>query len=748
MESFLTSTKTLKTCLLIRSVKNELLLVIDRLKVNGTIKNRLFEAIENAAQLGGDKLVIVKGDQDVLFNLSFAVESTGESYPEVTPKTFAFNNEEGMCLDCLGLGYQYGANLMQNQDIVGHSIISLLRSLWGYNFTEEAMDTLMIFLDAEKIDPFSPMYMLNTKQLNLIMNGSPEGKVYATKKGLQFRWAGINQTLAKAGRNASTEIRETVIPLLDEYECPTCQGARLNALARHVTIDNTPIHELCHMPIDQALDFINKVKTSKEDKKLLGEVIDQITKRMRFLLEVGLNYLSLDRKAPTLSGGEAQRIRLAKQLGSSLTGVLYVLDEPTIGLHPRDTHRLNTALQQLKELGNTILMVEHDPQTIRTADYILDFGPHAGEHGGHITARGTLKQILKDKESLTGAYLSGRKTLPVPEKRRKGSKKYLTVKNATKHNLKNIAVKFPIGVFNTLTGVSGSGKSTLMNDVLLPALKKGILHENTIDYQGAKISGIENFDRIISIDQNPVGQTVRSNVGTYVDVLTRMREFFAALPAAKMKGLQPKHFSFNHRAGMCTSCWGLGYKKVEMHFLPSVNVVCEDCKGSRLNPVSLEVKYAGKNLGEYFDTTVDEARIAFENHPRIVRILDTLISVGLGYLKLGQEVQTLSGGESQRIKLSRELAKRSTGKTLYLLDEPTTGLHFEDIKKLLAVLQKLVDKGNTLIVIEHNIDVIKNSDYIIDLGPDSGDAGGEIICTGTPEDIAKCKQSWTGKYLI
>jgi len=480
----------------------------------------------------------------------------------------------------------------------------------------------------------------------------------------------------------------------------------------------------------------------------MEEVQTQLLNRLKFLYEVGLGYISLDRKAPTLSGGEAQRIRLARQLGSGLTGVLYVLDEPTIGLHPRDNDRLNKALKQLKDLGNTILMVEHDPLTVSTADYILDFGPHGGDLGGHITAQGTYKQILRNKKSLTGAYLSNKETLPTPDKRRPVGKEKLSIKNATAHNLKNIDVSIPVGTLTCLTGVSGSGKSTLMQQVLQPAIERGIFSATKVHLEGkGTVSGIDHFDKMLVIDQNPIGHTVRSNVCTYVDVLTRMREFFSSLPLARSKGLQPRHFSYNHRKGMCSHCWGLGYKRVEMFFLPTVKVICEECQGLRLNPLSLEVKYKEKSLGEYLQATVDEARQVFANHPRIRRILDTLISVGLGYLKLGQEMATLSGGEAQRIKLSRELAKRSTGKTLYLLDEPTTGLHSDDIKKLLKVLHQLVDKGNTMVVIEHNMDFIKNADFLIDLGPDAGEKGGKLVCSGTPEEVAKHPTSWTGKYL-
>jgi excinuclease ABC subunit A len=589
--------------------------------------------------------------------------------------------------------------------------------------------------------------MLPTQHLQLIMNGSPSDKWYVTKDGISFQWIGINAVMAKAGKAANSEIKEAITPLLDEQQCPSCLGGRLNPLARHVTIDDVSIDNLCRKPIGEALSFIDNITIPSSEGKMLNEVKEQLQSRLKFMCEVGLHYLALERRAPTLSGGEAQRIRLARQLGSGLTGVLYVLDEPTIGLHPRDSNRLNKALEQLKDLGNTLLMVEHDPQTVQTADYMLDFGPGSGKHGGHIVASGTLKQIMRNPKSLTGQYLSGKIAIPIPQKRRVGNRGSIHIQQATANNLKNIDVDIPIGVLTVLTGVSGSGKSTLLDTVLLPAVKQGLLKSDTINLDVGTVSGISHIDKLISINQNPIGHTVRSDVGTYVEVLNRMRDFFASLPSARTKGLQPKHFSYNHRKGMCSNCWGLGYKKIEMHFLPAVKVVCEECQGLRLNPVSLEVFYGNKNFGQWLDTTVDDARIAFANHPRITRILDTLIAVGLGYLKLGQEIATLSGGEAQRIKLSRELAKRSTSKTLYLLDEPTTGLHSDDISKLLKVLHKLVDKGNTMVIIEHNLDIIKNADHVIDLGPDAGNQGGEIICLGTPEVVAEHCESWTAKYL-
>ncbi|MEI8365174.1 MAG: excinuclease ABC subunit UvrA [Parachlamydiaceae bacterium] len=730
-----------------RKRKNDLCLVIDRLKVNPGGRHRIFEAVENAARIGEGQLVVAREEEDVLFNLAFAVVSTGKSYPEITPHTFAFNHAQGMCQDCLGLGYQYGANLTHNAEIIHQSAISLVRFLWREKYTTAAIHLFEAFAATEKIDLHIPLSELPAGKLQILMNGSPPEKWYTTKNGYKFRWVGINHVLAKIGKSGKAEIREPVIPLLDELECSSCQGTRLNPLARNVTINKLSISDLCHLPIGHAQTFIEKLTLSKQESQLLDEVKKQLESKLAFLCEVGLHYIALERRAPTLSGGETQRIRLARQLGSGLTGVLYVLDEPTIGLHPRDSDRLNAALKRLKELGNTLIMVEHDPLTIEKADFILDFGPRAGEHGGHITAQGTPAQIKQNPNSLTGLYLSGKLSIPIPKVRRQAKQGKIAISKASVHNLKNISVSIPIGLITCLTGVSGSGKSTVLQDVLLPAAAQGVNVRDVVTYKGCKVSGLSLIDKVLSIDQNPIGQTARSDVGTYVDLLGRMREFFSSLPLARTKGLQGKHFSYNHRRGMCTACWGMGYRKVEMHFLPPIRVLCEDCQGLRLNPVSLEVLYKGNNFGQYLQMTVDEVRAIFADHPRVTRPLDTLISVGLGYLKLGQEMATLSGGEAQRIKISRELAKRSTGKTLYLLDEPTTGLHTDDIKKLLGVLQRLVDKGNTMVIIEHNLDVIKNADYVIELGPEAGEAGGTIVCTGTPEEVAQHKTSWTAMYL-
>lgn len=728
-----------------RKRKNEILLVIDRLIINATMKNRLLESISNAASIGNKHIVIDRTGKDLWFNLAFAEESTGKSYAEITPHTFSFNTPEGMCPECEGLGYQYGANFVHQVELMQYSTSQLMDILWQDFPHKKADQILLSFLKTKKIEPKTPLFKLKSDQLDFIMNGD---EAPIDLFGIRLRWRGINHVLSKLARSSNSEIKKIAITLLETTECMMCQGTRINALARHVTINQLAIHQLCALPIDQALGFIEALSLNKENSKILEEVQKQLISRLHFLCDVGLHYLSLNRGAPTLSGGEAQRIRLAKQLGSGLTGVLYVLDEPTIGLHPRDNELLNQALAKLKDLGNTLLMVEHDPLTIAKADYILDFGPHSGTHGGHITARGTYEEIKRNPQSLTGSYLSGKLNIPTPPKRKAAKNGKLVIKNAHLNNLKNIQIEIPIGLITCLTGVSGSGKSTLMNDLVLPSVEKGLRQgKDTFTTLHGTVKGINSFDKLLSIDQNPVGHTVRSDVGTYVDVLSRMREFFASLPSARTKGLMPKHFSYNHKHGMCSGCMGLGYKRVEMVFLPPVKVTCTECQGLRLNPISLQVTYSGKSFGQYLDYTIDETRIAFQNFPRMVRILDTLISVGLGYLKLGQEVVTLSGGEAQRIKLSRELAKRATGRTLYLLDEPTTGLHYDDIAKLLKVLHKLVDKGNTLVIIEHNLDIIKNADYVIDLGPEAGEKGGEVICTGTPEEIIHCKHSYTGQFL-
>lgn len=724
-----------------RRKKNTLYLVIDRLKINPTIRLRLFEAIQNATKLGKNKIVVALENEDLFFNLAFAVASTGQSYPEITPHTFAFNKAEGMCEECQGLGFTYGANLLHKPWILEMSLTQLLHLLMSTHPT--FLQRLLDWFEIQGIDPYIPLENLPEKALRFVV----DGKASYTLGGLELEWVGLHSAFEKWGRLSHAEFKEAILPLLDEQPCRSCQGERLNPLARHVKVEGRTIGNVTKLPANEALAFFTALKLPPKEK-MLEEVLEQIVARLKFMCQVGIHYIALNRPAPTLSGGETQRIRLARQMGSGLNGVLYVLDEPTIGLHPKDNEKLKSALLQLKALGNTLLIVEHDPMLMQMADKIIDFGPVGGSQGGHITATGTYQEILDNPNSLTGDYLSGRKVIAAPKKRRIQPKEWIKVKKATQNNLKNLTFSLPIGRMTCITGVSGSGKSTILNEIISPAFTKSNGGREDLATLGeTSVSGLSAFERMISVDQKPIGLTSRSDVCTYVEVLGPIREFFAKLPLAKAKGLQPKHFSYNHLRGMCTACFGMGYKKIEMHFLPTIRTLCEDCKGMRLNPVSLEIIYQSKNLGQILKCTVDEARVIFENHPKISRILDTLISVGLGYLQLGQEMATLSGGEAQRIKLSREIAKRTSGKTLYLFDEPTTGLHSEDISKLLKVLNQLVDKGNTIVMIEHNTDMMKNADYILDLGPEGGDAGGFIVAAGTVNEIINTAESWTGKYL-
>lgn len=728
-----------------RRKKTKLFLVVDRLKVEPSAKARIFEAVENSAKIGEGKLTVLRENgKEIFYNLTFSVESTGKSYPEITPHTFSFNTLEGMCPDCQGLGITYGANLLQQPAIANLAICHLLQLLCKNYLTSSSLKVIYAVLDQAKIASWMTLNNLSHEQLSFFLHGDSRAFLH---KSLSLSWSGINSVLIKAAKNAATEVKEAILPLLEELVCPICQGSRINNLARHVTIEGCNIAQLCSWPIERSLPFLKGVTIPKAESKFLDEVKKQLVDRLQFLESVGLGYISLNRTAPTLSGGEAQRIRLARQLGSGLTGVLYVLDEPTVGLHPRDNERLNQALAHLRDLGNTIIMVEHDPLTIAKADYVIDFGPQAGRYGGNITAKGTYKEILKNKNSLTGLYLSGKKDSAKVERKRKKSKHFLHIENAKKHNLKGISLSIPLKSMVCITGVSGSGKSTLLHHIIKPALEKAIGQRETIQIEETTISGIDSIDKVITIDQNPIGRTSRSDVATYVELLAPIRELFASLPAAKQLGLQPKHFSYNHRKGMCSACWGLGYRKVEMHFLPSVKITCEECKGMRLNPLSLQVEYKGTTLGEYLHLSIDEIKATFANHPKIVRVVDTLIAVGLGYLHLGQEMASLSGGEAQRIKLSRDLAKRAKGHTVYLLDEPTTGLHSDDIQKLLTVLYRLVEKGGSIIYIEHNVDMIRHADYVVDLGPGAGEQGGDIVVMGSPEEVAKDKRSVTAPFL-
>ena len=723
--------------------KNELHLVVDRLVVGDASEKRLLEAIEKATSLSDGIVVLATEKKDFYLNLRFALESTGASYAMITPQTFSFNHDAGMCPECQGLGLTYGAHLDEHKSILRLSILGVADHLFKDKGSSEAYRLLEMYFRACGIDVEMPIKHLPPAERQIFFNGGPE----KTVRHLDIRWVGLHPLLASASRMAKGDIKEALLPLMQAATCPACQGSRLNPLARNVRIQGLSISDFCHLTMEESFAFTQKLSVKKEP--FLQETHAKILHLLHFLLGIGLQYLSLDRSAPTLSGGELQRIRLARQIGSGLTSCLYILDEPTIGLHPFNNELLNAALKRLRDLGNTLILVEHDPMTILAADYLFDFGPKAGVDGGRITAHGTIDAIMKDPHSLTGAYLSGRKKVATPKKRRPFAPD-IRIENARLHNLKNISVQIPYAAITCLTGVSGSGKSTLMRHLLKPAAEKAVnasKKEEPIEYLGARFYGLSPFEKVIAIDQSPIGQTSRSDVSTYSEIQPQIRSLLAQMPLAKSKGLSPGHFSPNHIKGMCRTCWGLGVKTIDLQFLPSVKVTCEACRGHKLNPIALEVRYKEKNFGKLLEMTVQEAMQWFSEIPKIAKRLQTLIDVGLSYLQLNQDIASLSGGEAQRLRLSRELAKREIGKTLYLIDEPTVGLHSEDIAHLLPIFHRLADKKNTLVIIEHNLDIIKNADYVIDLGPDAGSLGGEVICAGTPEQLAKCKKSKTAKYF-
>lgn len=725
-----------------KNLKNTLELVIDRLVIRKGVEKRLLEAITHASSLAENQVIVALDNEDLFYNLQFSVVSTGKSYPKITPHTFSFNSDDGMCHDCQGLGLRWGANLKTDPTILRFAPIDLFTRLHKNLLSSSGFKLIKECLESEGIDMETPLKELSKEKLDFLFEGS--SKVQNIRK-TQVKFIGIHNVLIQMAKMGKAHIREEVSPFLSKTHCSSCNGTRLNPLARCVTINNKSIGDVCEMGLQEALDFITKLK----GESVLHEAITSLKSRLQFLCEIGLHYLSLNRGAPTLSGGEIQRTRLAKQLGSGLTGALYVLDEPTIALHPHNNLLLNQALKKLKGLGNTLILVEHDPLTIEAADYIFDFGPKSGNLGGEIQARGSLEEIKNNPKSLTGNYLIGIKEIPIPQKRRNPTN-YFSIHHASKHNIKNLTLKIPTGVMTSITGVSGSGKSTLIYDILLPALESNLAKrtpKETYEFDGAVFQNLHLFDQIISIDQNPIGRTVRSDVCTYTDLLTPLRGFFAKLPAAAAKGLQPKNFSYNHKAGMCKKCRGLGFQTIELQFMPAAHVECDACHGLRLNPLSLSCTYKGKNLGQILRLTVDQAAEFLPPIPKLTKALNRLQAVGLGYVTLGQETQTLSGGESSRLRLSKELARSTRNHTLYLFDEPTTGLHFDDINLLLPIFHSLVEKKNTLIIIEHNIDIIANSDYVIDIGPDGGKNGGRVIAYGTPEEVAESKASKTAPFL-
>ena len=740
-----------------KNTKDKIEVVIDRIVIKEESRSRIYEAVEQATKLSGGKVVIqILGDEarEIVFSEQFACPYCEFSLPELEPRLFSFNAPYGACPDCKGLGVklQIDEDLVIPDDSLSINegcIKTLSDDQEGIYYKQ-----LEICCKHYKIDMDKPFKKLTRKEKDIVLHGSPDAIRfnYKTKGGTTYdkldRYEGILDNLQRRYmETSSTWIREWLENYMIEYTCETCHGARLIDSVLNVKVGNKNIYQTTQMSIKNLLTFINNLKLTKEQEKISEMIIKEIKSRLEFLSNVGLEYLTLDRSAGTLSGGEAQRIRLASQIGSHLTGVLYVLDEPSIGLHQRDNAKLIESMKEMRDLGNTLIVVEHDTDTMEAADYLVDIGPGAGDQGGEVIAAGTPEEVKKNENSITGQYLSGKKRIEVPKTRRKGNGKKLSIKGASEHNLKNIDVDIPLGTFTCITGVSGSGKSTLINEILCKAVSKELYNTKEKPGKFKKITGIDNLDKIIAISQNPIGRTPRSNPATYTGVFDDIRTLFTTTKEAKMYGYEKNRFSFNVKGGRCEACRGDGVRKIEMHFLPDVYVPCEECHGTRYNRETLNIKYKGKNIAEVLDMRVTEALEFFENVPKVKHKLQVLSDVGLGYIKLGQSAPTLSGGEAERVKLAKELQRKATGKTLFVLDEPTTGLHTDDIKRLLAILEKIVDNKDTVVVIEHNLDVIKVADYIIDLGPEGGDGGGTIVATGTPEQVAKVKESYTGQFL-
>lgn len=740
-----------------KNVKDKIDVVIDRIVLKEESRSRLFEAIEQSTKLSNGKVVIqILGEdkKEIVFSEQFACPHCEFSLPELEPRLFSFNAPYGACPECKGLGIK----LQIDPDLVipDKNISINEGAIKTLSDDQENMDykKLQCVCNHYKIDMDKPFSKLTKKQKDMILYGSDEiiHFNYSTKSGNimnsnSFYEGIINNLQRRYMETSSTWIREWLENYMIEYECDTCKGARLNDDVLQVKVGGKNIYQVTKMSIKELVNFFSKLKLSKEKQEIAKLILKEIEDRLNFLKNVGLEYLTLSRSAGTLSGGEAQRIRLATQIGSHLTGVLYVLDEPSIGLHQRDNEKLIKSMLEMRDLGNTLIVVEHDEDTMRACDYLVDIGPGAGDQGGQIVACGTPEEVMKNEKSITGQYLSGKKRIDIPKTRRKGNKKYLKIRGAEEHNLKNIDVDIPLGTFTCITGVSGSGKSSLINEILVKKISQELYHSKEKPGKHKKILGMDNIDKIVAISQNPIGRTPRSNPATYTGVFDDIRTLFTTTKEAKMYGFEKNRFSFNVKGGRCEACRGDGVKKIEMHFLPDVYVPCEVCHGTRYNRETLNIKYKGRNIAEVLDMRVKEALEFFDNVPKIKQKLQVLEDVGLGYIKLGQSAPTLSGGEAERVKLAKELQKKATGKTLFVLDEPTTGLHTDDIKRLLAILQKIVDNKDTVVVIEHNLDVIKVADYIIDLGPEGGDEGGQIVACGTPEEVAKVKESYTGQFL-
>ena len=742
-----------------KNKKHNIEIVVDRLVIKEDIARRLTDSVEVASNLAGGLVVIniVGEDRDILFSQNYACEDCGISIEELSPRMFSFNNPFGACPTCTGLGAQLKVDpdlIIPNKEL---SILEGAITASGWNNIKGDSISRMYFEALSKKYNFkltTPIGELPPEILDIILYGTKGEKLkltYERENGhgtLMQPFEGIINNLERRYRETQSDaMRRDLEDCMSERPCPDCGGKRLRKEALAVTVGGINIDAFCRKSVTEALEFVDQLELSPQKMLIADRILKEIKNRLGFLQSVGLQYLTLSRAAATLSGGESQRIRLATQIGSSLMGVLYILDEPSIGLHQRDNDKLLATLKHLRDLGNTLLVVEHDEDTMREADYIVDIGPGAGVHGGQVVACGTAEEVMNTPGSVTGDYLSGRKKIPVPTERRTGNGHLLTVRGAAENNLQNIDVSIPLGTFTCVTGVSGSGKSSLVNEILYKRLAADLNRAKTRAGKHKGIEGEEFLDKIIAIDQSPIGRTPRSNPATYTGLFNDIRDLFASTPDAKARGYGPGRFSFNVRGGRCEACQGDGLIKIEMHFLPDIYVPCEVCKGKRYNRETLEVRYKGKNIYEVLDMTVEEALPFFEHLPKLYNKLQTVYEVGLSYVKLGQPSTELSGGEAQRVKLATELAKRSTGKTIYILDEPTTGLHTADVHKLIEVLQKLVEAGNTVVVIEHNLDVIKTADYVVDLGPEGGSGGGTIVATGTPEEIAACPESYTGQYL-
>ena len=739
-----------------KNKKHSVEVIVDRLIIKEGIRSRLYESIETSTKLAHGKVVIdVVDGKEFIMSENYACPHCDFSLPELEPRMFSFNAPFGACPDCNGLGIKLKIDedlivRNKNASINDGAIVTLnITDENNINYTE-----LFTVCQYYGIDMNAPFKKLDRKDIDILFYGSPHAIEfnYVARNGNTRTtvkpYEGIITNLERRYMETKSGwIRDWIENFMTELPCPSCHGARLNEDVLEVLIGGKNIYEVTKLSIRDLHKFFNNLKLSKEHAEISKLIIKEIDSRLSFLINVGLEYLTLDRAAGTLSGGEAQRIRLATQIGSRLTGVLYVLDEPSIGLHQRDNNRLINSMLEMRDLGNTLIVVEHDTDTMLASDYLVDIGPLAGTHGGEVIAKGTPEEVMKNKNSITGKYLTGELKIDVPKKRRKGSKKYLEVKGAKENNLKNINVKIPLGTFTCVTGVSGSGKSTLVNEIIYKSVSNNLYKNKERAGSYREIKGLENIDKVIDISQSPIGRTPRSNPATYTGVFDDIREVFTNTKEAKMRGYDKGRFSFNVKGGRCEACCGDGVKRIEMHFLPDVYVPCEVCGGTRYNRETLDVKYKGKNIYDVLEMTVEEALEFFENIPKVRNKLQMLMDVGLSYVKLGQSAPTLSGGEAARVKLAKELQKKPTGKSLFILDEPTTGLHTHDIKKLLAILNRIVDNGDTVLVIEHNLDVIKVADYIIDLGPEGGDNGGQIVAKGTPEQIVKVKESYTGQFL-